>query len=61
VSAGAQALDALTEYFPYGNLYYGILYRLSFLQQEKTVPGDGPLKLVSNSVIGRVELEFEGL
>ncbi len=48
----------VTEFFPYGNPYYGIFYWLRFSQQEKTGLGDGPLKLVFTSVIGKVELEF---
>jgi hypothetical protein len=50
----------VTEFFPYGNPYYGIFYRLRFSRQE-TGLGDGPLKLVFTSVIGKVELEFQGL
>jgi hypothetical protein len=50
----------VTEFFPYGNPYYGIFYRLRFSQQEKTGRGSGPLKLVFTSVIGKIELEFEG-
>jgi len=50
----------VTEFFPYGNPYYGIFYRLRFLQQDRGSRIDGPLKLVFSSVIGRVELEFEG-
>jgi hypothetical protein len=50
----------VTEFFPYGNPYYGIFYWLRFSQQEKTGLGDGPLKLVFTGVIGKVELEFQG-
>jgi hypothetical protein len=50
----------VTEFFPYGNPYYGIFYWLRFSQQEKTGRGGGPLKLVFTSVIGKIELEFEG-
>ena len=50
----------VTEFFPYGNPYYGIFYWLRFSQQEKTGRGYGPLKLVFTSVIGKLELEFEG-
>jgi len=47
----------VTGFFPYGNPHYGIFYRLRFSQQQ-TGRGDGPLKLVFTSVIGKVELEF---
>ena len=50
----------VTEFFPYGNPYYGIFYRLHFSQQDKIGRIDGPVRLVFNSVIGRAELEFEG-
>jgi hypothetical protein len=50
----------VTEFFPYGNPYYGIFYWLRFSQQEKTGRGDGPLNLVFTSVIGKVELEYPG-
>jgi hypothetical protein len=50
----------VTEFFPYINPYYGIAYRLRFSQPLKNGRGDGPLKLVFTSVIGKVELEFVG-
>ena len=50
----------MTEFFPYINPYYGIAYWLRFSQLQKNSLGDGPLKLVFASVIGKVELEFPG-
>jgi len=50
----------VTEFFPYGNPHYGIFYRLCFSHHERTGRIDGPLRLVFNSVNGKVELEFEG-
>jgi hypothetical protein len=50
----------VTEFFPYINPYYGIAYWLRFSQPMKNGLGDGPLKLVFASVIGKIELEFEG-
>jgi hypothetical protein len=50
----------VTEFFPYVNPYYGIAYWLRFSQPQKNGRGDGPLKLVFTSVIGKVELEFQG-
>ncbi len=56
-------LDPVTpvvaEFFPYINPYYGVAYRLLFSQQLKDGHGDGPLKLVFTSVIGKVDLAFE--
>ena len=49
----------VTEFFPYGNPYYGMFYWLRFSQQEKTRLDGGPLRLVFASVIGKVELEFQ--
>ncbi|MCX5820877.1 MAG: hypothetical protein NT047_13380 [Deltaproteobacteria bacterium] len=50
----------VTEFFPYINPYYGIAYWLRFSQPQKNSLGNGPLKLVFASVIGKVELEFPG-
>ncbi|MBN2438601.1 MAG: hypothetical protein JXL20_08375 [Deltaproteobacteria bacterium] len=50
----------VTEFFPYGNPHYGIFYRLRFPQQQ-TGRGNNPLKLVFTGVIGKVDLEFQGL
>jgi hypothetical protein len=49
----------VTQFFPYGNPYYGSFYWLRFSQQEKSRLGGGPLRLVFTGVIGKVELEFQ--
>jgi hypothetical protein len=50
----------VTEFLPYINPYYGISYWLRFPPQQRTSRGEGPLKLVFTSVIGKVELGFAG-
>jgi hypothetical protein len=50
----------VTEFFPYINPHYGNAYWLRFSQPLKDGQGDGRLKLVFTSVIGKIELEFEG-
>jgi hypothetical protein len=49
-----------TEFFPYVNPYYGIVYRLRFTPLSKAGREDTPLKLVFVSVLGKVELTFDG-
>ena len=50
----------VTGFFTYIKPYYGICYWLRFPPLEKIDGGNGPLKLVFASVIGKVELEFAG-
>jgi len=50
----------VTGFFTYIKPYYGICYWLRFPPLEKIDGGNGPLKLIFASVIGKVELEFAG-
>ena len=50
----------LTEFFPYIHPYYGITYRLRFPSLNHSGGNFGTLKLVFASVLGEVELKFEG-
>ena len=50
----------ITEFFPYINPYYGIAYRLRFPLLNHSGGDFRTLKLVFASVIGKVELKFEG-
>ncbi|MBA4422434.1 MAG: hypothetical protein C0390_04935 [Syntrophus sp. (in: bacteria)] len=50
----------ITEFFPYINPHYGITYRLRFPSLNTPGGDERPLKLVFASVIGEVELKFEG-
>ena len=50
----------LTEFFPYIHPYYGITYRLRFPSLNHSGGDFRKLKLVFASVIGEVELNFEG-
>jgi hypothetical protein len=50
----------VTGFFTYIKPYYGICYWLRFPPLEKIGGGDGPLKLVFASVVGKVEMEFAG-
>jgi hypothetical protein len=49
-----------TEFFPYINPHYGLAYGLRFSQPQHSGLGNGPLKLVFASVIGKIELEYAG-
>lgn len=49
-----------TEFFPYINPHYGITYRLRFPSLNNSGGDFRTLKLVFASVIGEVELKFEG-
>jgi hypothetical protein len=50
----------IKEFFPYINPYYGIAYRLRFPLLNHSGGDFRSLKLVFASVIGHVELKFEG-
>ena len=50
----------IKEFFPYINPYYGITYRLCFPLPNHSGGDFRTLKLVFASVIGNVELKFEG-
>ena len=52
--------SVVTEFFPYINPYYGTAYWLRFAKPPNDGLGDGRLKLVFTSVVGKVKLEFEG-
>jgi hypothetical protein len=50
----------IREFFPYIHPYYGIAYRLRFSSLNQPVGDFRTMKLVFASVIGEVELKFEG-
>jgi hypothetical protein len=50
----------ITEFFPYINPHYGVSYRLRFPSLNTSGGDFRTLKLVFASVIGEVELRFEG-